>query len=81
MTLKRSGFEAEGIRDGRVIVIKTHEAPAYSQVKYDKMVMVIRNPFAALKAEFNRRHGGHKGHAKRQLFSKNNGQCMSFTSF
>ncbi|KFM75500.1 WSCD family member, partial [Stegodyphus mimosarum] len=32
-------------------------------MKYQKAVLLIRDPYGALVAEFNRRAGGHVGHA------------------
>ena len=48
---------------GKTVMVKAHR-----QIKKnDGAVLLIRNPFDAILAEFNRNHGGgHTGHAKRK---------------
>ena len=41
----------------RTIVIKTHALPNQNLI-YDKAVLIIRDPFDALLAEFNRQNSG-----------------------
>ena len=36
--------------------------------------MLVRDPFSSVLAEFNRRSGGHIGHASRDKFRKENGK-------
>ncbi|CAK8675004.1 unnamed protein product [Clavelina lepadiformis] len=53
---------------GRTIAIKTHK-PEYSDDRpFDKIIFLIRNPFDAIVAEFNRLHGGHTGLADQKDF-------------
>ena len=59
-TLKRSGFPGEGTADGTVLVIKTHNAPKTDR-KFDKCVMIYRNPKDAVLAEYKRKLTNHTG--------------------
>ena len=63
-TLFEGGFlgEFEDVDSGKIIMVKAHR-----QIKKnDGAVLLIRNPYDAILAEFNRNHGGgHTGHAKR----------------
>ena len=59
-TLKTSGFPGEGTRDGTVLVIKTHRPPQ-KDGKYDKCVMIYRNPKDAVLAEYKRKHSNKTG--------------------
>ena len=52
----------------RTIVVKTHELSGKSSNEYDKAVLIIRNPFDALLAEFNRRNSGKTLVASKQSF-------------
>lgn len=61
--LLKNGFPAESIANGSVLVVKTHEFGPKSRSKFDRVVLLVRDPFASLLAEFNRRSGGHTGHA------------------
>lgn len=57
--LKQSAFPAEGIFNGSVLAIKTHVGrkpppnPLWP-VKFDRVIVLVRDPFQALLAEFNR---------------------------
>ena len=66
-TLLAAGFkgEFEDVDSGRAILVKTHR-----QIKKcDGAILLVRNPYDAILAEFNRNHGGgHKGHAKKEDF-------------
>ena len=57
------GFPAENVANGSVLVVKTHEFGPNARKLFDRVVLLVRNPFASLQAEFNRRSGGHTGHA------------------
>lgn len=66
-TLFNGGFlgEFEDPELGSTILVKTHRPIN----KADAAVLLIRNPFDAILAEFNRNHGGgHTGHASREDF-------------
>ncbi|XP_076369242.1 WSCD family member CG9164-like [Tachypleus tridentatus] len=69
-SLMKNGFPAESINNGSVIFVKTHEWGAPVRQQYQKAVLVVRDPYDALLAEFNRRAGGHLGHASRDRFTK-----------
>ncbi|ESP05360.1 hypothetical protein LOTGIDRAFT_102906 [Lottia gigantea] len=62
-SIYNQGFPAEGVHDDTVILIKTHEWGEKEKGRYQKAVILIRDPFDALRAEFNRQHRGHLGHA------------------
>ncbi|MGH0152323.1 UNVERIFIED_CONTAM: hypothetical protein FKN15_056063 [Acipenser sinensis] len=59
------GFKGERDhwRSGRTICIKTHESGRKEIESYDSGILMIRNPYKALMAEFNRKYGGHIGFA------------------
>ncbi|GFT14499.1 WSCD family member AGAP003962 [Nephila pilipes] len=71
-SLKRNGFPAESVANGSVLLIKTHEWGETTRQKFQKAVLLIRDPFGCLVAEFNRRAGGHVGHASPEKFHKGN---------
>ncbi|TRY68247.1 hypothetical protein TCAL_04080 [Tigriopus californicus] len=72
--LLKNGFPAENIVNGSVVVIKTHEFGQQSLQAFDKAILLVRDPFSALQAEFNRRSGGHVGHASIEKYRRNNGK-------
>lgn len=59
------GFKGERDhwRSGRTICIKTHESGQKEIEAFDAAILLIRNPYKALMAEFNRKYGGHIGFA------------------
>lgn len=64
-SLYNKGFKGERDhwRSGRTICIKTHESGRKEIEAFDSAVLLIRNPYKALMAEFNRKYGGHIGFA------------------
>lgn len=60
-----AGFKGERDhwRSGRTICIKTHESGRKEIEAFDSSILMIRNPYKALMAEFNRKYGGHIGFA------------------
>lgn len=60
-----TGFKGErdNWRSGRTVCIKTHESGRKEIEAFDSSILVIRNPYKALMAEFNRKYGGHIGFA------------------
>ncbi|XP_034004541.1 WSC domain-containing protein 2 isoform X2 [Trematomus bernacchii] len=64
-SLYNKGFKGERDhwRSGRTICIKTHESGKKEIETFDSSVVMIRNPYKALMAEFNRKYGGHIGFA------------------
>lgn len=70
------GFKGErdNWRSGRTICIKTHESGRKEIEAFDSSILVIRNPYKALMAEFNRKYGGHIGFAS-QAHWRGKGGC------
>ncbi|MBN3316732.1 WSCD2 protein, partial [Atractosteus spatula] len=64
-SLYNKGFKGERDhwRSGRTICIKTHESGQKEIEAFDSSILMIRNPYKALMAEFNRKYGGHIGFA------------------
>ncbi|KAM7398583.1 hypothetical protein PAMA_006471 [Pampus argenteus] len=64
-TLYNRGFKGEKDywKSGRSICIKTHESGQKEIEMFDSAILLIRNPYRSLKAEFNRKCAGHLGHA------------------
>ncbi|XP_061134924.1 sialate:O-sulfotransferase 2 isoform X1 [Syngnathus typhle] len=64
-SLYNKGFKGERDhwRSGRTICIKTHESGKKDIEAFDSSILIIRNPYKALMAEFNRLYGGHIGFA------------------
>ncbi|XP_072520960.1 sialate:O-sulfotransferase 2 [Salminus brasiliensis] len=64
-SLYNKGFKGERDhwRSGRSICIKTHESGRKEIEAFDSSILMIRNPYKALMAEFNRKYGGHIGFA------------------
>ncbi|KGL82067.1 WSC domain-containing protein 2, partial [Tinamus guttatus] len=60
-----AGFKGERDhwRSGRTICVKTHESGQKEIESFDAAILLIRNPYKALMAEFNRKYGGHIGFA------------------
>lgn len=60
-----TGFKGERDhwRSGRTVCIKTHESGKKEIEAFDASILMIRNPYKALMAEFNRKYGGHIGFA------------------
>ncbi|NWX85950.1 WSCD2 protein, partial [Nothoprocta pentlandii] len=64
-SLYNKGFKGERDhwRSGRTICVKTHESGQKEIESFDAAILLIRNPYKALMAEFNRKYGGHIGFA------------------
>ncbi|KAL7389878.1 hypothetical protein ABVT39_011425 [Epinephelus coioides] len=64
-TLYNKGFKGEKDywKSGRSICIKTHESGQREIEMFDSAILLIRNPYRSLMAEFNRKCAGHLGHA------------------
>ncbi|XP_046543912.1 WSCD family member CG9164-like [Haliotis rubra] len=80
VTLKQHGFPGEGVRDGRVVMVKTHEWGSEHRRAFSRAVLLIQDPFDSLLAEFNRRNGGHRGHALPHDFAKGSLTYVSLQS-
>lgn len=59
--LAEYGFPGENIQNASMLVVKTHQMPNIKH--FDKIILLIRQPMDAIRAEFNRRIGGHNGFA------------------
>ena len=72
--LGKGGFNAEGVHDSRVSVIKTHwpyvKPNATAVERYPRTVLVVRSPQECLLAEYHRRYSSkHTGLAPDELFN------------
>ncbi|KAK3560320.1 hypothetical protein QTP86_006296 [Hemibagrus guttatus] len=67
-TLYNRGFKGEKDywKSGRTICVKTHESGKRDIEMYDSAILLIRNPYRSLMAEFNRKCAGHLGYASDQ---------------
>ncbi|KAJ6657906.1 hypothetical protein lerEdw1_001826 [Lerista edwardsae] len=67
-TLYNKGFKGEKDhwRSRRTICVKTHESGKKEIEMFDAAILLIRNPFKSLVAEFNRKFAGHLGYAADQ---------------
>ena len=70
----KNGFPGESVANGSVIAVKTHEWGAGGRQQFAAAILLIRDPFASILAEFNRRSGGHIGHASQEKFSRDKGR-------
>lgn len=82
-TIWKKGFIGEGTTK-KCLVVKTHrhehdnQIHASSHLVFKRAIMILRNPYNAMLAEFNRQNGkgqtegqgGHIGHAKPEDFRK-----------
>ncbi|XP_054902464.1 WSC domain-containing protein 1 isoform X2 [Poeciliopsis prolifica] len=64
-TLYNRGFKGEKDywKSGRSVCVKTHESGQKEIEMFDSAILLIRNPYRSLIAEFNRKCAGHLGHA------------------
>lgn len=60
-----AGFKGEKDywQSGRVICVKTHESGQREIEMFDSAILLMRNPYRSLMAEFNRKCAGHLGYA------------------
>ncbi len=73
--LLKNGFPGESVTDAsRVIAVKTHEFGPDALGAFDRAVLLVRDPFASILAEFNRRAGGHVGHASADKYRRSGGK-------
>ena len=64
----------ESVTDASVLAVKTHEHNTNSKFKFNKVILLVRDPFEALQAEFNRQSGGHIGHASANSYKRQGGK-------
>ena len=74
VALLKNGFPGESVANGSVIAVKTHEWGKVTRDQFSKAILLVRDPFDSILAEFNRRSGGHIGHASQEKFNKDNGR-------
>jgi hypothetical protein len=75
--LRKNGFPGENVYDGSVIAIKTHNqvfrggnSHPTKPRKFDRVILLIRDPFDRLVSEWNRENSGsHTGSASLKSFS------------
>ncbi|KAJ8355418.1 hypothetical protein SKAU_G00182120 [Synaphobranchus kaupii] len=67
-SLYNKGFKGEKDywKSGRTVCVKTHESGRHEIEMYDAAILLIRNPYRCLMAEFNRKCAGHLGYASEQ---------------
>ncbi|XP_068617178.1 sialate:O-sulfotransferase 2-like [Brachionichthys hirsutus] len=89
------GFKGEGnSKSGKTICIKTHSFDRPHIERFGSSILLIRNPYKSLMAEFNRMRGGHNGFASQDdwrgmrwpVFVKNsapkwNSQILSWLNY
>ena len=51
--LVENGFPAGGVADGRVIAVKTHLHDIHTLTRYDKVILIVRNPWDAIWSHFH----------------------------
>ena len=64
--LRANGFPGEGKRDNSVVATKSHRVgrPMVFLRQLKRAIVLIRNPYESMMAEFNRKNG-HLNHTKR----------------
>lgn len=64
------GFHGEGISNSSVLAVKTHSSNAEVMDLFHQAILLVRNPYDVILAEFNRQHAGHIGHASQKAFKE-----------
>lgn len=72
--LLHSGFPAESVANGSVLVVKTHEWGPKARRQFQKALLLVRAPGPAIQAEFNRQNGGHVGFASPDHYKRTRGK-------
>lgn len=74
------GFKGEKDywKSGRSVCVKTHESGQKEIEMFDSAILLIRNPYRSLMAEFNRKCAGHLGHATDAQW-KSKGNTVQYT--
>ena len=68
--LKKNGFPGEGWANSSVLVVKTHRQGSLERNKFKRAILLVRDPLDSMLAEFNRKYGGHNGHAQKSQFEQ-----------
>jgi hypothetical protein len=63
----------------QVLVVKTHEWGPQAERKFQKVILLVRDPAKSIVAEFNRQSGGHVGHASQDRYKRTKGKCKATT--
>ena len=74
--LKKTGFAAEHVTNSSVLFIKTHKYEINDMKRFDRVVLLVRNPADAILSEFNRQSAGHTGHATLDEFTGKNKKSL-----
>ena len=74
VALLKNGFPGESVANGSVLAVKTHEWGQVTREQFDAAILLVRDPFDSILAEFKRRSGGHIGHPSQEKFNKDNGR-------
>lgn len=72
--LLKSGFPAESISNSSVLTVKTHEWGEQVFNKFNKAILLVRDPAKSIIAEFNRQNGGHVGFASPDRYKRTKGR-------
>lgn len=75
--LMKNGFPLESVSNGSVLVVKTHEWGSGGRAPFQAGILLLREPGPSILAEFNRRSGGHIGHASPEKFLKDGGRVWT----
>jgi len=75
--LQRNGFPMEMVANGSVLVVKTHEWGERAREPFQAAILLLREPSQCILAEYNRRAGGHIGHASREKFQREGGKVWT----
>ena len=57
-----------------VLLVKTHEFGEEARRLFHRAIILVRDPFSSLRAEVNRRSGGHIGYASADKYRRNGGR-------
>lgn len=79
MLFCKTGFKGEKDhwRSRRTICVKTHESGKTEIEMFDSAILLIRNPYKSLMAEFNRKYAGHLGYATDRTWKSKGEHCPS----
>merc|ERR1719495_454854 len=65
------------VSNGSVLVVKTHEWGARGREPFQAAILLVREPSQCILAEYNRRSGGHIGHASKEKFEREGGKVWT----
>ena len=76
--LLENGFPAEGVRDGSVVVVKTHYPYLSAYTSFQKVILLIRNPYECIVSMMKFISAGHVGQIGDAVF-KTKGEYMFYS--